>query len=195
MRSRAWRMRAVALLVPSALAVHDIRYLLGYADPDRALAQQGHGYLGSVSMLGGALLALAAAELVVRFGRARRGQPAPGTPPRLIELWAACSGALIAVYTLQESLEGMLSAHHPAGIAGVFGHGGWIAILLALAAGAVVALVLRGAQAVLARAARVSASPPRTVATPAPRRPRDARLPRPGVLARHLAGRGPPLPV
>jgi hypothetical protein len=186
-------MRAVALLVPGALAVHDIRYLLGYGDPEQALAQQGHGYLGSASLLAGALLALAAAELVARFARARRGLGAPGAPPRFGELWAAGSAALVLVYVLQESVEGALSAHHPAGVAGVLGHGGWTAILLAIAVGAIAALVLRGAHAVLARVSCRAPAPRRQAPAPASRGPRDFALPRPGVLARHLAGRGPPL--
>ena len=195
MRSRAWRLRAVALLVPGALAVHDIRYLLGYGDPGRALAQQSHGYLGSVSLFAGSALALAAAELVGRYARARRGAGAGGAPPGFRALWAAASVALMAVYASQESIEGAVSAHHPAGLAGVLGHGGWTALLLAIAVGAVVALLLRGAHAALVRAAGRSDAPPRARRDrPAPR-PRDLGLPRAGGLARNLAGRGPPLAV
>jgi hypothetical protein len=175
--------------------VHDVRYLLGYGDPGRALAQQGHEYLGSVYLFAGAALALAAAELLGRFARARRGAGAGGAPPGFRVLWAAASVALMAVYSLQESIEGAVSTHHPAGVAGVLGHGGWTALLLAIAVGALVALLLRGAHAALVRVAGRDGAPRRAERRPLPARPRDLRLPRAGGLARNLAGRGPPLTV
>jgi hypothetical protein len=55
------------------------------------------------------------------------------------------SVSLLAMYSLQESLEGALATGHPGGLAGVFGHGGWVAIPLSAAVGLALALALRGA--------------------------------------------------
>jgi hypothetical protein len=48
-------------------------------------------------------------------------------------------------------VEGQLGAGHPAGLAEVVGHAGWFAFVLAVPVGAIIALVLRGADAVIAR--------------------------------------------
>ena len=54
----------------------------------------------------------------------------------------------MAVFIAQETVEGMLAAAHPAGVAAVLGHGGWIAAPIALAVGRVVAYLLGGLDAV-----------------------------------------------
>ena len=55
----------------------------------------------------------------------------------------------MSIYTLQETIEGSLSPGHPGGTIGVYGNGGWTAVFLSLAIGALIALLLRGSQAVL----------------------------------------------
>ena len=89
--------------------------------------------------------------------------------------------------------EGALAEGHPAGVAGVVGHGGWLAIPLALAVGALVAAAARGAEAL------ETLGDPRPI--PALRLPAPPLVAAPGravavvggrVLARHLAGRAPP---
>jgi hypothetical protein len=195
MSSLALRFRAVALLAAGALAVHQLRYLLAYGHGSHhELALQGHAYL---AILGPALvgaLMLAAVELAVRMARAgRRPSKEPGLAawPRL---WALASACLLFIYVVQEWLEGQIQPGHPAGPAGIIGHGGWLAIALAAGAGLVVAFLLRGAGAAIERAAR--ANRPRRRHSRAFRRPpspitvRNLAL---DVLACFLAGRGPPL--
>ena len=92
------------------------------------------------------------------------------------------------LFVLQETLEGLFATGHPGGAAGVFGHGGWWAIPLALAVGLLLALVLRVAD----RFARATSRPPvlRGVATllfPDAVGPLRAR-----PLATAAAGRAPP---
>ena len=64
--------------------------------------------------------------------------------------------ALVAAYCGQELIEGWLAAGHPAGVAGVLEHGGWIALVCAPLVGGLVALAARGAAAATEpRAARL----------------------------------------
>jgi len=193
MRTRAWRLRAGALLLGAAFALHQLRFLLAYhGAATHELARQGHDYLGLLLPLVPAALVLAALNLAGALGAARRGSAAECPPPRGRTLWAAASATLLALYTAQESLEGLMATGHPAGLQGVFGRGGWIAVPLALLLGLLVALLLRGAAAAVARvAARAHARAPRRLPRSLPRPPRAWR-PRLGPLARHLAGRGPP---
>ena len=128
------------------------------------------------------LLAFAAA-----LGRVARRAEEPA--PRFGRMWAGTSVALICVYSVQESLESILTGRVP----GVFEHGGWVTVPLAVAIGLLIALVMRGAAA----ATRVAAgrapglvpgptAPLQVVIRPwAPARTRTA--------ARHLAPRGPPV--
>jgi len=155
-----FRLRCFALLGSGAIALHELRYLIGYGgDAGHALAAQGHGYLDAVTAT--VALALVAALAVLIAAVVRVGAPAAARTPRPWRVrWLAASGALLAVFVAQELVEGALSPGHPAGVAGVAGNGGWIAVPLALAIGAVVAVLLRGAEAVIARFA------------PSPRRPR-----------------------
>jgi len=64
--------------------------------------------------------------------------------------WLVASVALLAIYVSQETVEGLLSAGHPGGVAAVFGHGGLVAVPIALAIGGLIALAQRGAGVVLA---------------------------------------------
>jgi hypothetical protein len=148
--------RAASLLSLGALAVHELRYLLAYGDQaGEALASQGHAYL---SDLGGVLIAVVlAALLAALLGTAlappprRRGQSAGGSFPRTAAVYAL---ALFAIFCAQELTEGAVAAGHPAGLAAILAHGGWIALPLALAAGAVsslASLALRGVEGALAQ--------------------------------------------
>jgi hypothetical protein len=177
------------LLAVAAWAVHEGRYVLAFgASADRALAAQGHAYLGFI----GPVVAWALVAVAARFVAdvARRAAPR-GRPWAFGRLWAASSGALLVVYSVQELAEGWLAAGHPAGAAGVLAAGGWWALVLAIAMGALVALLVRGAHALQRRAAaRGRHVKPRAARRFA--RPADVRLSPPGVLATHLAGRAPP---
>ncbi len=191
-------LRAVALMPPAALAVHQLRYWLAYGShTDRALATQGHSYLPSLTPWLVLLLAMSAGAFVGRLAQTWQG--AGGAEPqrrrhhRLLWAWLAVAGALIIVYSGQELLEGMFAPGHPGGLVGVFGDGGLWAIPSALAVGALLALLLRGAEAALALAARARpafrASCERSRALP---RPRNVRLSPPAPLASAAAGRAPP---
>jgi hypothetical protein len=186
------RARAIALLATGMLVVHQLRFMLAYGgNAGPHLAQSGHAYLGFVLPFVGVVLALACAHFAVLV--ARRREPRFVVPrPSLLATWVAASATLLLAYATQEGVEGTLALGHPAGIAGIFGAGGWIAVPLSVAVGAVVALLLHGAGVALAHAA--ARSRPRPARTPAPRR-RLPLLPEIKVgdpLARHLSGRAPP---
>jgi len=186
-------LRFVALLSLGALAVHDLRYGAGYHEhAGAALRQQGHAYLTLVGILAAGLMSVALALFGAVLLRARRGRSGSSGGAPFMRTWAYATLSLVAVYVTQEGFEGQLSQGHPGGITGIVGHAGWVAFLLAVAIGAAVALLLRGSEAVIAlvagRGRRARRRAPRLV----PRPPRFTRLPLES-LARHLAGRGPPL--
>jgi hypothetical protein len=186
-------LRTAALVLVGWWAVHQLRYLLAYgAGANDALHQQGHAYLGPAAPVLGVLLVLAIARLVVRAtlapaGRSRRVQ-------RLAVLWPACSAAILALYSAQEATEGVLAGGHPAGVEGVVGHGGWVAVPLAIVAGLAVAAALRISARLEARApaalGSLCAALPRPAATLVLPAPYVAA--RGALLARLGACRGPP---
>jgi hypothetical protein len=173
--------------------VHQLRYLLAYgAGTGGALHKQGHAYLGPVAPLLGALLLLVLARLVLRVTAAPAGRSPRAQ--RLGVLWPACAATIAALYTAQEATEGILAAGHPAGIAGILGHGGWIAVPLAVVAGLAVAAALRVSERLEARAPAalggLSAALPRPTAALVLPGPYVAA---PGALLVRLgACRGPP---
>jgi hypothetical protein len=190
--------RAASLLSLAALAVHELRYLLAYGDrAGEALASQGHAYL---SDLGGALITLVLATLLATLlagalapADRRPNEPTGGAFLRTAALYAL---ALLAIFCAQELTEGAVAAGHPAGLAAVLAHGGWVALPLALAAGAVCSLAsvaLQGVEQTLAR------TPPRRRArrgSPALAQPHAAPARRPFAslnLAFGFARRPPPL--
>jgi hypothetical protein len=191
MRQRRSTLRAGALIAASALALHELRYLVG-SPP--AAAGDGHGYLPVAGALVALMLGLAGAQLARALVLATRGFGADRGPMPLRAAWPLASAALLAVYCGQELTEGVLASGHPGGLAALVAHGGLVAVPLAAAFGLLVALALRGARAAIARAARR----PRAARPRVPARLAIARLvAAPGLaldspLARHLAGRAPP---
>ncbi len=186
--------RGFMLLPAAAYAVHEGRYRLGYgSQAAQALAAQGHGYLDSLAPWVASLLALAFGAFLARVARraAGRGEAETGRSFSGLALLAWVS--LVAIYVIQELLEAVFAAGHPGGIAGVFGHGGSWAILLAAVAALVVAAVLR------ASAAAVRAAAPRVSRRLALSAEPCARRPGPGFVAHRRsplagasAGRAPP---
>jgi uncharacterized protein len=175
----------------AALAVHQLRYVLAYGGhAHELLAEQGHAYLHSLTPW--IVLALAAA-LGGFLGRAASAwrSGADGDARASGRIWLAATAGLIAVYAGQELLEGLLAAGHPTGLAGVFGHGGWLAIPSAVIVAAALTLALRGAERLIARLARRHLVP--SGPAPAPAFPlRAARTRAPAPLASAAAGRAPP---
>jgi hypothetical protein len=141
-RRPASTVRTAALVGAGVLAVHQLRYLLWYGQgSDAALHSHGHAYLGAAAPLVVAATVIALARFL---SRTLRGANA-GAPPRLIPLWLWLSASLVAIYSLQEWLEGALAHGHPGGVGGVLGHGGWLSLPLAAAVGLALAVALRGA--------------------------------------------------
>jgi hypothetical protein len=183
--------RGFLLFPAAAFAVHQLRYELAYGSRSgAALSAQGHGYLNSLAPWVVVLLSFAAGSFLVRLARTAAGHPR-GRPRRAFgALWLAGSVLLLATYSAQEWLEGVFAAGHPGGIAGIFGHGGWWAIVLSLLAGLAVAALLGIATALLD-----AVEHPLSLFVPAARalaRPAGALLVRWAPLAGAAAGRAPP---
>ncbi len=202
MLSRARRSAAVrgfaqvALLPPAAFAVHQLRFLLAFGGGAGAeLQRTGHSYLSSLVPWIVLLIALAAGGFLRALGRVCAGQRSLSRYTlSLTGLWFACSACLLAIYVSQEFLEGLFATGHPAGLAGIFGYGGWWSIPAAVCVGLVLAAVLHGAHWVLREVAErrcrvvgvwagaVSVAP----------RPRAVCLLRLAPLVGGWSGRGPP---
>jgi hypothetical protein len=139
------RARKAALVAGGSLVLHQLRYVVSYGDraPER-LAHDGHAYLSVVTPLVAALVVLAVARaLQLVCGRCRAATATRSGP--LWRTWAFASLAPLAVYVLQELLEGVLSTGHPDGLAAIFAGSGWSAFLCAAPVGVLVALALEGA--------------------------------------------------
>ncbi len=95
-------------------------------------------------------------------------------------------------YSVQEWLEGVFAVGHPAGLEGVFGHGGYWAVPLSLLAGLVVAALLRFASAAVEVVARLAARRPLPGPAFAALRPTAFSAVLSSPLARRSAGRAPP---
>jgi hypothetical protein len=191
MRSLPVRIRAAALITVGALAVHDLRFLLAYrGGAGKELTVTGHGYLGDVKPLAMGVLALVIAAFAWRIVHPNVGET---RLPSTRRMWVFFTGVLLAIYSSQEWIEGQLSPGHASGLAGIFGSGGWLALPLATAVALVIALLLRGAETAIARAATPRAPswlrprPLLTLSAPSVWRPVKAH-----ALARSLAPRGPP---
>lgn len=188
--------RAAALLTCAAVAVHELRFAAGFGDDDAALANDEHAYLGLGLSLVAVLLLIACGLFARSLREARRaGTVEPGSPPGFVRTWVTSSAALSLVYTGQELIEPAFAAGHPGGLTGVLGHAGWAAFLFAVALGAVVALLLRGARAAIVQAAAGRRLDRRTPASTRAFLARYCEIGWPAAppLALHLAGRAPPL--
>lgn len=185
-------MRTAGTLAACAYAVHSLRYLLAYGSHAQGeLQRQGHAYLSAAPVLLTALLALGAGELL---RAAARGERAPGAGLPLLRTWALAAGALLALFCIQELLEGILAAGHPGGLQAVAAGGGWLAVPLSCAFGLLAAVLLRGARAVLSgsgAALRLALPRPQALC---PGRPMPAATVRRGTV-RLGRGRAPPAPA
>jgi hypothetical protein len=112
----------------------------------------------------------------------------------LVALWIVCAACLVAIYVTQEFMEGQFATGHPAGLAGIFGYGGWWCVPAAVAVGLVLATIFHGARWVLDEVAhRVAGFPVGpALRPPPPPRPHDSWLLRLPPLADGWSGRGPP---
>ena len=199
------RFRAAALMPAAVLTVHQARFMLAFGGSSgEELEKEGHQYLSALA----APIAMSVAIVVGLFfarlasawrdgageGDARSGATNdPSSWRGFLRLALLIAASLLALYSCQELLEGMLSNGHPEGFDGVFGDGGWWAVPLSLICGVAIAAALRGARAairwVVSRRHRPRTSHERPAAAP---RPRRLALPRPVPLAGSAAGRAPP---
>ncbi len=200
MRSPSLRGRLPAgsglLLIPAAsLVVHQLRYTLAYGSRANAeLAAQGHSYLGSLAPWFVLALGIGLALFLRRTLRAlSTGHAGRFTRLSPAIVWLLAWVGLLAIYAMQELLEGVLAVGHPGGVGGVFGHGGLWAVPVAVVVGGVVAFCLRVARAVL----RLAGAIRRSQRVPPARRSRSPAsvLVVPAPLARAYAGRAPPSPL
>lgn len=190
MRPRTSALRVAALVACAVLVLHELRYLVGFGSHSRAaLAGGEHAYVPFAGTAAVLLLALAAAQLLVALRCAGRGGGA-ARPPAFPCAWLAISATLLAVYAGQELLESLLFGGG-LGLDLLLAHEGWSSLPLALALGAVAALLMREAARALDRRARLRHRPesrPSPARRPAPAPALGSRSP----IARHLASRAPP---
>ena len=187
----------VAVFVPAAFAVHQLRYVLAFGGAAGAeLQRTGHSYLHSVVPWIMLLLAVVAGGFLRELGRAFAGQMSlPRYTLSFGGMWLACSVCLVAIFVCQEFLEGLFAAGHPAGLVGIFGYGGWWAIPAAVCVGLMLAAWFHGARWVLYEVARrrvrrrhAWTGPARVVP-----RPRDVVTVQLAPLVGGWSGRGPPV--
>ena len=193
-RRAVWRWSGAALLPPAAFAVHQLRFVLAFGSGAGAeLQRTGHSYMHSVVPWLVVLVALVVGGFLREFGRALSGQTSAARfTVSFAGLWLACAVALVLIYCVQEFLEGLLIVGHPAGLAGIFGYGGWWAIPVAACIGLVLAAVFHGARWVLDETTarrRVVVVRRQRVAQP---RWEGFFAPAPAPLAGGWSGRGPP---
>ena len=189
------RSRGLLLLPVGAFVVHQLRYRIAYGPQASAqLAAQGHSYLDSFAPWLVLLLCLATGTFLARIAQAlATGRPAE-RGRSFGAVWVVSSTLLIAIYAVQEFLEGLVAAGHPAGLAGIVGHGGWWAGIVAAGVGAVIAALLHVGTAVVDAFARAATSRRRARLPFLHLRPvASASVVRPSPLATARAGRAPPL--
>lgn len=191
------RLRAAALMPAAVLTVHQLRYLLAFGGGTGSeLEKEGHQYLSALAAPIAMLVAIVIGLFFARLASAWRDGAEDDAAPRhgFLRLALLIGAALLALYSCQELLEGMLSTGHPGGFVGVFGQGGWWSVPLAFACGTIVAAALRGAHAAIRWVAGRHRRQVTSYGRPAPApRPRRLTLPRPAPLAGAAAGRAPPL--
>jgi hypothetical protein len=190
------RVAPVALMPAGAFAVHQLRYWLAFHGlAGVELQRQGHAYLHSLVPWIVLLIAVAAGAFLRALGRAfGRHCSLPRYTASFAALWLTCAVCLVAIYVCQEFLEGLTATGHPAGLAGIFGFGGWWSIPAAVCVGLVLAAAFHGARWVIHEVAQR-----RGRRTPIAREPLAAvrpvlevLVPRLAPLADGWSGRGPP---
>src|ERR1700749_312732 len=177
-RSALGGLARAAVLPAAAIAVHQLRYWLAFgSNAGIELQRQGHSYLHSIAPWIGVALAWAVGAFLSALGRAMHRQTSvPRYGLSLVALWAICAVSLVAIYSGQELLEGLLATGHPAGLVGIFGYGGWWAIPAAVCVGLVLAALLHGARWVLREVATRHARSARAPSSPLMARPRPAQI-------------------
>lgn len=168
--------RATGTLALGALALHELRYLLGSGAGLDAHAS--HAYMAQavpvVVALGTALLA---AALLAPLG----GSPHRAGRRSVTQRAVLYAGLLLVVFAAQELTEAWISGAGLDAIASLAVSSGWIAVPLALALGGVAAAATRTLEVVERRLEMANGSTPRT------RRRREASPKLAGTSVRPLA--------
>jgi hypothetical protein len=115
-------LRTSAVIALGAFVVHQLRYLAGGG---AAAVGPQHSYLGDVLPL---LLVLAASSVLGATAVAL----STGSATRRSAGWAFCTTALLLIFTVQETGEGLTP----------FAHRGWIAVPIAIVVGRVTSMLL-----------------------------------------------------
>jgi hypothetical protein len=138
------RLRLAAILVLGAFALHQLRYLIAYGGSSSSeLARQGHAYMAGAAPI---LVVFGVSALLATLLRGSRG--AELARASFTSRLAVFAVSLFTIYALQESTEGLLAVGHPDGIAALLANGGWVALPLAAAIGALSALLVRALERV-----------------------------------------------
>ena len=186
--------RGLLLLPAGALLVHQLRYWLSYGPhAGTELAGQGHAYLSSIIPWIVMLLAGGLSCFVARLTRAWRVGAGESCTRPFLKLWGTTGGGLLAIYALQETLEGIFAQGHPGGLAGVFGHGGWWALPAATVISLLIVSLLRVARTLVRLAGRSRRAPRQRTITILLRMPASLLLAAQQPLAYAAAGRAPPM--
>jgi len=186
--------RGLVLVPAGALIVHQLRYLLTYgSQTSDELGAQGHAYLGSLVPWLVILVAGALGCFLTRLARAARfGSDGARVRP-FLRLWTSTWFGLVAIYALQEFLEGLFAQGHPTGLVGIFGHGGWWAVPAAASVAAVIVALLRVGRALVRLAGGSQGRSRARIVTTARTYPATLFLVARAPLAYAAAGRAPPV--
>jgi hypothetical protein len=116
-RAMVRRLGRGALMPVAAVLVHQLRFTLAFGGHARVeLARQGHAYLHSLVPWIVLLIGVAVGAFLWALGRTLGGQRSRSRYTlSLAGLWIVCSGCLVAIYVVQELLEGLFATGHPLG--------------------------------------------------------------------------------
>jgi hypothetical protein len=168
--------RATGTLALGALALHELRYVLGV---EAGLeGHQGHAYMAQAVPV---VVALATALLATTVLAPLGGRPLGAAGCGVAARTGLYAGMLLTVFAAQELAEGALSGAPWEGAALLLTPGGLVAVPLALALGVATALATRGLEGVERRLALAQCPALRG------RRERARRGARAGILLRPLA--------
>jgi hypothetical protein len=188
--------RYAALLLLGSVVVHQSRYLIEHVTPgEHEVYQARHAYLATLIPSVVVLAALAAIWFVLEVVRASRtpvSLSSPSAPLSFARLWCRSAAALAFIFSLQESSESVLSGQALDVLSLSFVRSAWVVLILAAVVGAGVALLARGAQAVLARAVGIAVRPFVYQAGAQLRPPERLEELRALIIGRGTAGRAPP---
>jgi hypothetical protein len=172
-----------------ALAVHELRYVIAGRHEDAEV----HAYMPWLLPIACALLGLALAEFAGRLVMRISTGDGPRDMPAGVR-WLSVSTLLTGIFALQEMAERLVADGRVDVAHSLIVHGGWVALPLCFAVGAIIALLLRGARALLTHAWGWAPAPRPAIADEGLRL-RRSRAPRLPAIACHLAGRGPPVVI